>query len=275
MTASLEHCLFCFDTLVAHLSEAPSLRGPDRHPAFDNVKCPLFVTWNKSSPHHHHSEPRLRGCIGTLDPKPLHTSLKDYALTSALHDRRFPPITRTELPHLSCTVSLLADFEGAAHQQDWEIGTHGLLMEFTDPATGARRTATFLPEVALHQRWSQLETLEQLVRKGGYAGDPADVLSPVSSTGNTSSRKQQYKLMRYRSTTCTLSYHDYLHQARVVAERGGGSLGTAAAGAHHAKQAPFPGAGAAADAASGAEGSCVDAKPRGSRCKQALVTVPA
>lgn len=39
---------------------------------------PLFVTWNKVD---RAGYPRLRGCIGTLEPRPLPKALKDYALT--------------------------------------------------------------------------------------------------------------------------------------------------------------------------------------------------
>lgn len=39
----------------------------------------LFVTWNKVSASG--GAPRLRGCIGTLEPRRLHTALRDYALT--------------------------------------------------------------------------------------------------------------------------------------------------------------------------------------------------
>ena len=38
---------------------------------------PLFVTWNKQS----RRGLRLRGCIGTLEPRWLHAALRDYALT--------------------------------------------------------------------------------------------------------------------------------------------------------------------------------------------------
>jgi AMMECR1 domain-containing protein len=42
-------------------------------------KTPLFITWKMlSSP----GRLDLRGCIGTFDPKPLETGLKDYALTA-------------------------------------------------------------------------------------------------------------------------------------------------------------------------------------------------
>lgn len=81
-----------------------------------------------------------------------------------------------------------------------QVGVHGLLLEFVDPASGARRTATFLPEVARHQGWGKWHTLEQLVRKSGYAGPAEAVLR-----GNGALR-----LTRYRSTTCTLSYQQYL-----------------------------------------------------------------
>jgi hypothetical protein len=66
---------------------------------------------------------------------------------SALRDRRFTPIERGELPALTVTVSLLRGFERIAEPADWELGVHGLLLEFADPLTRQRRTATFLPEV--------------------------------------------------------------------------------------------------------------------------------
>jgi AMMECR1 domain-containing protein len=39
---------------------------------------PLFVTWKKVL---NGGEPRLRGCIGTLEARCLITGFKDYALT--------------------------------------------------------------------------------------------------------------------------------------------------------------------------------------------------
>ena len=80
---------------------------------------PLFVSYHTAD------DCQLRGCIGTLEPRPLHTALRDYALTAALRDRRFPPITARELPALRITVSLLSSFEVAAAWDDWEVGTHG------------------------------------------------------------------------------------------------------------------------------------------------------
>lgn len=43
--------------------------------------------------------------------------------SSALKDSRFPPLTREELPKLSCSVSLLTNFEDASDYLDWEVRT--------------------------------------------------------------------------------------------------------------------------------------------------------
>jgi AMME syndrome candidate gene 1 protein len=62
-------------------------------------------------------------------------------------------------------VSLLKNFRAASSWDDWAVGTHGLIIDFTDPHDGARRSATFLPEVAEQQGWARGETIEHLVKK--------------------------------------------------------------------------------------------------------------
>eukprot|EP00882_Tetradesmus_deserticola_P024830 GHRQ01027158.1.p1 GENE.GHRQ01027158.1~~GHRQ01027158.1.p1 ORF type:complete len:191 (+),score=32.23 GHRQ01027158.1:359-931(+) len=158
--ANQNHCSFCFDVLIAHLTkvEPPA-------PDFEDGHQPLFVTWNKSSQWDQH--PQLRGCIGTLEPRKLHSAIKDYALTSALRDSRFSPVQIKEVSQLSCSVSLLRCFEQGASWHDWEIGQHGLIIEFTDPVLSCKRTATFLPEVAGDQGWSKQQCIEALIRKAG------------------------------------------------------------------------------------------------------------
>lgn len=64
-------------------------------------RSPLFVTWKIGR------DQRLRGCIGTFSELNLHSGLKEYALTSALKDSRFDPISRDELPRLTVSVSIL------------------------------------------------------------------------------------------------------------------------------------------------------------------------
>ncbi len=116
------HVAYAFSCLTAHLHgrELPE-------PWFEDCNTALFVTWNIQSSHS--DSTRLRGCIGTLEPRQLHTALKDYALTAALRDSRFPAIESRELHRLSCKVSLLSCFERAESWQDWDIGVHGIVIE--------------------------------------------------------------------------------------------------------------------------------------------------
>lgn len=189
VSASKEMAVYCFDTLTAHFSG-----GAVPPPGFDEGEFPLFVTWKKVV---NGGEPRLRGCIGTLEPHSLVTGIKDYALTSALRDRRFPPIQAKELQYLECTVSLLTNFETVSHYLEWEMGKHGVILEFTDP-DNYRRSATYLPEVPAQEGWTKLETVDSLVRKSGYIG-------PISE-----SMRRRFHITRYQSSLYSMHYGDYV-----------------------------------------------------------------
>lgn len=131
----------------------------------------------------------MRGCIGTLAPKPLITSIGEYALISALRDRRFRPVHVSEVPHLRVGVSLLVRYEPCEHCHDWVVGVHGIIIRWTEddhPGGGGgglvgrglvggggsptEYSATYLPEVASDQGWDQKTAVESLVRKAGYRG---------------------------------------------------------------------------------------------------------
>uniref|UniRef100_A0ABM5EVT8 Nuclear protein AMMECR1 isoform X3 n=1 Tax=Pogona vitticeps TaxID=103695 RepID=A0ABM5EVT8_9SAUR len=157
MVVSAEMCCFCFDVLYCHLYGYQ----PPRSPRFTNDPYPLFVTWKIGR------DKRLRGCIGTFSAMNLHSGLREYTLTSALKDSRFPPMTRDELPRLFCSVSLLTNFEDVCDYLDWEVGVHGIRIEFINEK-GSKRTATYLPEVAKEQGWDHIQTIDSLLRKGGY-----------------------------------------------------------------------------------------------------------
>ncbi|KAM7467801.1 hypothetical protein LguiB_015363 [Lonicera macranthoides] len=223
VSANREMVVYCFDTLVSHYN---SDQPPP--PAFDDGQHPLFVTWKKVV---NGGEPRLRGCIGTLEARTLINGFKDYALTSALRDRRFPPILAKELPYLECTVSILTNYETALDYLDWEVGKHGIIIEFTDPDYNTRRSATYLPEVAAHEGthmrelpsdkgmtafpmrsiavsccWAVIEAIDSLMRKAGYNGMITEAL------------RKRIKLTRYQSTLFTMHYSDYV--AYVKSTRG-------------------------------------------------------
>ncbi|XP_054244641.1 nuclear protein AMMECR1 isoform X2 [Indicator indicator] len=115
----------------------------------------------------------------------------------ALKDSRFPPMTRDELPRLFCSVSLLTNFEDVCDYMDWEVGVHGIRIEFINEK-GSKRTATYLPEVAKEQGWDHIQTIDSLLRKGGYK-------API-----TNEFRKTIKLTRYRSEKMTMSYTEYL-----------------------------------------------------------------
>jgi AMMECR1 domain-containing protein len=79
-----------------------------------------------------------------------------------------------------------------------QVGTHGVRIEYTDPSSDRTRTATFLPEVAPEQGWSKVETIDQLVFKGGFRGVVTDGM------------RQSIRLTRYQSRKCQVDYDDYL-----------------------------------------------------------------
>jgi len=220
--ASREMCEHCFDALLQELSSSRStqgnkrkislLRRPDDRKIPD-VDCPLFVTWkklrtrsaiiscdeNQTPQVYEDSDYDLRGCIGTLAPRPLESALVEFALTSAFHDVRFDPIAMIEVPHLKLAVSLLVGFSPCRDCLDWVPGLHGIIIKFHGNSTkrGSPFSATYLPEVAKEQNWSQREAVMSLVRKAGYNGTiTEDLLSRIECT-------------RYQSSKQSMTYTEY------------------------------------------------------------------
>ncbi|CAF5114669.1 unnamed protein product, partial [Rotaria magnacalcarata] len=80
---------------------------------------------------------------------------------------------------------------------DWNIGLHGIRIEFFNER-GSKRSATYLPEVAHEQGWNHIQTVDSLLRKGGYK-------API-----TSEMRKSIQVTRYRSEKLTLHYNDYI-----------------------------------------------------------------
>ena len=195
IAAKDHHVLFAFDAILnsLHGQSPPS-------PSFEEASTALFVTWKTiQGPSDH---PRLRGCIGILEPRQLTSALHDYALSSAFRDSRFSPIGLHEVPKLQCTISLISCFEKDKRWDEWEVGRHGIIIEFLagDERGQAQRrfSATFLPEVAPEQGWGVEETVDALVRKSGFNGKVDGEL------------KRGIRLTRYQSSTRTMSYQEYI-----------------------------------------------------------------
>lgn len=183
---------YCFDVLYSHLYHM----DPPRMPSFPNDYYPLFVTWKIGK------DKKLRGCIGTFNEMELHEGLREYAVTSALKDSRFNPVTRDELPRLHVSVSILCHFEDGDNFLDWEIGVHGIRIEFYTERGGKKKTATYLPDVPPEQGWDKIQTIDSLLRKGGFKG-------PV-----TPEVRQSLRLVRYQSEKISVAYPEYLSHCR-------------------------------------------------------------
>jgi uncharacterized protein (TIGR00296 family) len=235
VTATSGMCEYCFDVLLEKLvsrqescQQTPSnIHQTSYTPP--NEECPLFVTWEKRRASYtpplstlssgfatpassnitsddetyntDDADYELRGCIGTLASKRINHALSEFAITSALRDRRFDPISLHELPLLRVGVSLLVKYEECSDCFDWKIGTHGIIIRFdTRKGRGGdeRYSATYLPEVAQEQRWNQEEAVVSLVRKAGFRGSITDeLLSQIHCT-------------RYQSSKYRMSYQQYV-----------------------------------------------------------------
>ena len=153
--ATRELCFLCFEALVNHLTGKSThvVRSYIESKGVPSEKFPLFVTWTKRG--------SLRGCIGTFAGQSLISGLENYAITAAMHDRRFKPMQENELDKLECEVSLLHSFGTCKDPLDWEIGKHGTTFKMDG------LQSTFLPEVAEEQKWTKEQTLEELAMKAG------------------------------------------------------------------------------------------------------------
>lgn len=185
-------------TPATSVASASASVSPPPAPVYES---PLFVTWNvvhrgSDDDDDEDDDVSLRGCIGTFEPQPLSSGLPSYALTSALQDTRFHPISRAELnPSLQVAVTLLTDFEPAADAMDWELGKHGLRISFV--YRGRRYGATYLPDVAPEQGWTKEETVVSLMRKAGWEG-------------NKSRWKEvELRVVRYQGKKEKLGYEEY------------------------------------------------------------------
>lgn len=95
-----------------------------------------FVTLRKSR--------RLRGCMGTVEcGRPVAEAVREAAISAALHDPRFSPVTLAELPDLTIEVSLLSRPEPMTSLRQLEIGRHGVIVR------RGKQRGLFLPQVAV------------------------------------------------------------------------------------------------------------------------------
>ncbi len=105
----------------------------------------------------------LRGCVGQIErDASLAETVAQSAISAALQDPRFAPLSRDEAANFEIEISVLSPLQPASPQQI-EIGRHGLLIRRGD------RRGLLLPQVAVQRRWPPQRFLQETCRKAGLA----------------------------------------------------------------------------------------------------------
>jgi AmmeMemoRadiSam system protein B/AmmeMemoRadiSam system protein A len=117
-----------------------------------------FVTLKK------HGE--LRGCIGHLiGDRPLYLVVQNVAVSAAVADQRFPPVTEEELSDLEIEISVLSPLKQVESVDQIQVGLHGVIIR------RGLNQAVYLPQVAPEQGWGREEMLQNLCLKAGLSKD--------------------------------------------------------------------------------------------------------
>jgi hypothetical protein len=104
----------------------------------------------------------LRGCIGYISPvKPLAETVRDVAAFAALEDRRFRPVSESELGLLEYEISVLSPLHKVEDINQIHVGQHGLLIRKGDSE------GVLLPQVPTEEGWNRNTFLEQVCVKAG------------------------------------------------------------------------------------------------------------
>lgn len=149
---------------LARLSVERALDGlpaPEIGPPLRDMKEPraAFVTIRRAR------SGLLRGCRGeSRARRPLPECVSLVAVSAALDDPRFPPVTRDELPLLRFEISALTAPQ-PIRPGDVVVGRHGLLV------TAEAGLGLLLPQVPIEQGWDRQEFLEGVCVKAGLARD--------------------------------------------------------------------------------------------------------
>lgn len=108
----------------------------------------------------------LRGCIGYPEADlPLVVVVERCAVSAALSDPRFPPLSEAEWEEVDLELSVLGPIERVVDLNEIVVGRHGLVVEF------GRRRGVLLPQVAVEWKWDAVEFAAQTCIKAGLPRD--------------------------------------------------------------------------------------------------------
>jgi uncharacterized protein (TIGR00296 family) len=146
-----------------YLREQTRLKAPEDLPASFEEKRGVFVTLNKYG--------NLRGCIGYPYPVfKLKDAIIDAAISAAVGDPRFPPVTKREFEDVTIELTVLSmpqvlKVKPRELPKYVEIGRHGLIVK------RGLYQGLLLPQVATEYNWSAEEFLCQTCWKAGLPQD--------------------------------------------------------------------------------------------------------
>jgi len=131
---------------VPHLAEAPCGVLAEPHGIFVSI----------------HKGTALRGCIGNIHPAgPLYRSAAECAISAAVGDPRFMPMSYAELAEVEFEISVLSPMSRVRDVSEIEVGRHGLLI-----TRGVAR-GLLLPQVATANGWNRERFLQETCTKAG------------------------------------------------------------------------------------------------------------
>jgi AmmeMemoRadiSam system protein A len=108
----------------------------------------------------------LRGCIGYPEAElPLVAVVERCAVSAAISDPRFPPLSAAEWSDVDLEISVLGPIERVDDIQQVVVGRDGLIVEF------GRRRGLLLPQVAVEWSWDASEFAAQTCIKAGLPED--------------------------------------------------------------------------------------------------------
>ncbi|MHC1611280.1 MAG: TIGR00296 family protein [Candidatus Methanospirareceae archaeon] len=146
-----------------YLRERIKLKAPDDLPPSFEERRGVFVTLNKFG--------NLRGCIGYPYPVfKLKEGIIEAAISAAVGDPRFPPVTEDEFKDVTIELTILSMPEELKVKPEElpehiEIGRHGLIVK------KGMYQGLLLPQVATEYKWSAEEFLCQTCWKAGLPQD--------------------------------------------------------------------------------------------------------
>ncbi|KPK65015.1 MAG: hypothetical protein AMK73_04245 [Planctomycetes bacterium SM23_32] len=130
----------------------------DRLPEALHARCGAFVTLKRDG--------RLRGCIGRIMPEqPLCRCVWDVAALAAVRDRRFAPVSTSEVDALSIEISVLEPPLKVGDTEEIEVGRDGLIV------SKGRHSGILLPQVATANGWNRAQFLDNTCLKAGLPRD--------------------------------------------------------------------------------------------------------